>query len=50
MGDDPNTSVVDGYCRSYDMPNLFICNSSVIVTSGGNPTETKMAVTARAAH
>lgn len=50
MGNDPTTSVVDGFCRSHDIPNLYICGASVFVTSGGaNPTETVMAIAARTA-
>jgi choline dehydrogenase-like flavoprotein len=50
MGNDPNTSVVNGFCQSHDIPNLFICSASVFVTSGGgNPTETVMAIAARTA-
>jgi len=50
MGSDPASSVVDGFCRSHDIPNLYICSASVFVTSGGgNPTETVMAVAARTA-
>ena len=50
MGKDPNTSVVNEFCRSHDIPNLFICDASVFVTSGGaNPTETIMAIASRTA-
>jgi choline dehydrogenase-like flavoprotein len=50
MGDDPDKSVVNGFCQSHDIPNLFICDASVFVTSGGaNPTETIMAIAARTA-
>jgi len=50
MGNDPSNSVVDGFCRSHDIPNLYICSASVFVTSGGgNPTETVMAIAARTA-
>jgi len=50
MGNDPNTSVVNAYCRSHDIDNLFICDASVFVTSAGaNPTETVMAIAARTA-
>lgn len=50
MGNDPATSVVDRFCRSHDIPNLYICSASVFVTSGGcNPTETVMAIAARTA-
>jgi choline dehydrogenase-like flavoprotein len=50
MGDDPNTSVVDSYCRSHDVPNLFIVDGSVMVTSGAvNPTATIAALALRTA-
>lgn len=49
MGDDPATSVVDKYHRSHDVPNLFICDGSSMVTSGrGQPTMTIMAMAFRA--
>jgi choline dehydrogenase-like flavoprotein len=41
MGSDPDTSVVDGWGRTWDVPNLFICDGSVFVTSSGvNPSLT----------
>jgi choline dehydrogenase-like flavoprotein len=50
MGDDAETSVVDRYHRSHDVPNLFICDGSSFVTSGrGQPTMTIMALAFRAA-
>ncbi|PKM82097.1 MAG: GMC family oxidoreductase [Firmicutes bacterium HGW-Firmicutes-14] len=50
MGDDPADSVVNRFCQTHDIPNLYICDASVFVTSGGcNPTETVMAVAARTA-
>lgn len=50
MGKDPSTSVVDGFCRSHDIPNLYICSAAAFVTGGGcNPTETVMALAARTA-
>jgi len=50
MGTDPRRSVVNQYCQSHDIPNLFVCDASVFVTSGGcNPTETVMAIAARTA-
>jgi choline dehydrogenase-like flavoprotein len=50
MGNDPDTSVVNGFCQSHDIPNLYICSASVFVTSGGaNPTETVMAIAHRTA-
>lgn len=41
MGDDPTKSVVNRWGRSHDVPNLYIVDGSVFVTSGGvNPTNT----------
>jgi choline dehydrogenase-like flavoprotein len=49
MGNDPATSVVDRYHRSHDVPNLFICDGSSLVTSGrGQPTMTIQALAFRA--
>ena len=50
MGNDPATSVVDRYHRSHDIPNLFLCDGSSLVTSGrGQPTLTIQALAFRAA-
>ncbi len=50
MGRDLRTSVVNEFCQSHDIPNLFICDTSVFVTSAGvNPTLTAMAIASRAA-
>jgi choline dehydrogenase-like flavoprotein len=50
MGDDPNGSVVDPFGRTHDVPNLFVCDTSVFVTgSGVNPTLTAMAFATRSA-
>ena len=50
MGLDPKTSVVNEWCQSHDIPNLFICDTSVFVTGAGvNPTLTAMAIASRAA-
>ena len=49
MGNDPRTSVVDRYHRAHDVPNLFICDGSSLVTSSrGQPTETISALAFRA--
>jgi choline dehydrogenase-like flavoprotein len=49
MGDDPKTSVVDRYHRAHEVPNLFICDGSSLVTSGrGQPTLTIQALAFRA--
>ncbi|MDT7950680.1 MAG: GMC family oxidoreductase [Acetobacteraceae bacterium] len=38
MGFDRETSVVDTNCRSWDIPNLFVCDGSIFPTTGGvNP-------------
>ncbi len=50
MGNDPSASVVDRYHRSHEVPNLFICDGSSLVTSGrGQPTMTIQALAFRAA-
>jgi choline dehydrogenase-like flavoprotein len=50
MGSDPAKSVVDRYHRSHDIPNLFLCDGSSLVTSGrGQPTLTIQALAFRAA-
>ena len=50
MGDDPATSVIDRYHRTHDVPNLFLCDGSSMVTSSrGQPTMTIMALAFRAA-
>jgi choline dehydrogenase-like flavoprotein len=37
MGDDPATSVVDRFGRAHDVPNLYVLDGSVFVTSGPQP-------------
>lgn len=50
MGSDPETSVVNSYGQSHDIPNLYICDASIFVTSGGgNPTNTVMSLALRTA-
>lgn len=50
MGVDPATSVVDPFGRSHDVPNLWIADGSVFVTSGAvNPTSTIVALALRSA-
>lgn len=45
MGTDPQRSVVNALGRCHDVPNLYIVDSSVFVTSGGvNPVSTMQAV------
>jgi choline dehydrogenase-like flavoprotein len=50
MGDDRATSVVDRWGRSHDIPNLYVVDGSVFVTSSGtNPTSTIAALAMRTA-
>ena len=50
MGDDRRQSVVDADCRSWDIPNLWVCDGSVFPTVGGvNPALTIQAVAMRTA-
>jgi choline dehydrogenase-like flavoprotein len=50
MGHDAKTSVVNEFCQTHDISNLYICDTSVFVTSAGvNPTLTAMAIADRAA-
>ncbi|MFC5337106.1 GMC family oxidoreductase [Leucobacter denitrificans] len=49
-GNDPETSVVDEFGRSHDVPNLYVFDGSVFVTSSAvNPTPTVVAFAARGA-
>lgn len=48
MGDNPATSVVNADCRSWDIPNLWVCDGSVFPTVGGvNPSLTIQAIACR---
>ncbi|HLZ68713.1 MAG TPA: GMC family oxidoreductase [Dehalococcoidia bacterium] len=50
MGSSPQDSVVDRWCRSWDVPNLLICDGSVLVTQGSaSPALTISALAARTA-
>ena len=50
MGNDPARSVIDRHHRTHDIPNLFLCDGSSLVTSGrGQPTMTIQALAFRAA-
>lgn len=50
MGEDPNTSVVDGWCKAHDLANLYVVDGSVFPSaSEKNPTHTIMALAARTA-
>jgi choline dehydrogenase-like flavoprotein len=50
MGDNPRTSVVDPWCRTHDVPNLYIGDGSVFVTGAAvNPALTISAIATRTA-
>ena len=50
MGSDPRSSVVDAFCRTHDVPNLYVVDGSVFPSSSEkNPTLTIMALSARTA-
>jgi choline dehydrogenase-like flavoprotein len=50
MGDDPAESVVDATHRAWEVPNLFVCDGSVMPTQGAaNPALTIMALASRLA-
>jgi choline dehydrogenase-like flavoprotein len=49
MGRDPATSVLNGWCQSHDVPNLFVTDGAAMSSSAcQNPSITYMALTARA--
>ena len=44
MGDDPETSVLDRWCRAHEVDNLFVVDGGPFPTAtGANPTLTIMA-------
>ena len=50
MGTDPEESVVNQWHQSWDVPNLYIIDGSVLPTGGAvNPTSTIGALAMRAA-
>jgi len=51
MGRDPATSVLDGWGRAHEVPNLFVSDGAVMTSSASmNPSLTYMAIAARAAN
>ncbi len=46
MGDDPAPSVVDRFGRAHDVPNLYVIDGSVFVTSGPQPPTATIAANA----
>jgi choline dehydrogenase-like flavoprotein len=46
MGEDPKRSVVNSWCRSHDLRNLFICDMSVFPSSLGAPPQISTAAIA----
>ncbi len=50
MGKDPGSSVVDGFGRSHDIANLFVCDGGILPTQGSaNPGLTIQCLAARTA-
>jgi choline dehydrogenase-like flavoprotein len=50
MGTDPATSVLDSFCRTHDLDNLYVTDGSFMVSAGAvNPTLTIIAQTLRTA-
>jgi choline dehydrogenase-like flavoprotein len=50
MGEDPKSSVTDPFGRTWDVPNLWICDGSLFPTGGGvNPSCTVQALACRTA-
>ena len=50
MGIDPETSVLDPWCRTHEVPNLYVVDGSFMPTSGGAaPTLTILAMSFRVA-
>jgi choline dehydrogenase-like flavoprotein len=48
MGDDPKSSVLNSFCQTHDIDNLFVFGGGCFVTTGDkHPTLTMMALTAR---
>jgi choline dehydrogenase-like flavoprotein len=48
MGADPRTSVLNSFCQTHDIPNLFVFGGGCFVSTGDkHPTLTMMALTAR---
>lgn len=48
MGSDPKKSVLNSFCQTHDIPNLFVFGGGCFVTTGDkHPTLTMMALTAR---
>lgn len=48
MGNDARTSVLNKYCQSHDVPNVFVTDGAAWVSSScQNPTLTMMAITVR---
>lgn len=49
MSADPRDGVLNGYCQSWDVPNLFVPDGAAMASSANqNPSLTYMALTARA--
>ena len=48
MSDDPNTGVLNSFCRTHDIPNLYVFGGNAFPSTGDkHPTLTMLALTAR---
>jgi len=51
MGRDPATSVLNGWCQTHEVANVFVTDGAAMTSSASmNPSLTYMALSARAAH
>ncbi len=39
MGADPKTSVLNGYCQTHDVKNLFVTDGAPLVTNPGQESD-----------
>ena len=46
MGEDRHRAVVNSYCQSHELPNLFVCDMSVFPSSLGAPPQISTAALA----
>jgi choline dehydrogenase-like flavoprotein len=48
MSDDPRDGVLNSYCRTHDVPNVYVFGGNAFCSTGDkHPTLTMMALTAR---
>ena len=47
MGNDPDTSVINGWCESHDVKGLFVIDGAFVTAAAVNPTNTIQAISLR---